>query len=69
MDIIGVRIEEAYVVTEIALSELKLLKKALDNTTLNYNSEKEDEVQYYATYMHFYEFIKGAIEGCEDESV
>jgi len=69
MDIVGVRIEEAYVISEFSLTELKLLKKALDNTTLNYNSENDADLEYYTKYMQFYDFINGAIAGCEDESV
>ena len=64
MDIVGVRVEEAYVACEISLTEMKLLKKALDNCTLNYDSSKEEEVSYYTSFMSFYamidEFIKEA---------
>ena len=54
MDIVGVRVEEAYVAFEISLTEIKNLKKALDNCTLNYDSKKEDDMKYYTAFMSFY---------------
>ena len=65
MEIVGVRVEEAYVACEISLTEIKLLKLALDNSTLNYDSSKEDEVMYYSAFMNFYNMIDGFIKEAE----
>ncbi len=69
MDIVGVRVEEAYVACEISLTELKLLKKALDNCTLNYDSSKEEEAKYYTAFMGFYTMIDDFIKDAENDQL
>ena len=67
MDIVGVRVEEAYVALEISLTEIKNLKKALDNCTLNYDSSKEDESLYYVAFMSFYGMIDDFLKEAEKD--
>ena len=57
MDIVGYRVEEAYVALEVSLTEMKLLKKALDNCSLSYDSSLEEEKEYYVAFMNFYEIL------------
>ena len=68
MEILDVVVAEMHVNMDISLTELKLLKQAMDNCTVSYNSLNPDEVEYYATFMEFYEMLKGMIEGAENVS-
>lgn len=63
---LGVRAEEVHVVIEISVTELKLLKKALDNSTISYDSSNEEQKKYYEKYIEFYEFLSGSIKGAEN---
>ena len=69
MDIVGVRVEEAYVACEISLTEIKNLKKALDNCTLNYDSKKEEELEYYSSFMNFYNMIDSFLKDAENDQL
>lgn len=69
MDIVGVRVEEAYVACEISLTEIKLLKKALDNCTLNYDSSKEEDMKYYTAFMDFYGLLDDFLKDAENDHV
>jgi hypothetical protein len=65
MDIVGFRVEEAYVAIEISLSEIKKLKKALDNSTLNYDSTVKEQKDYYDSFMGFYNLLKDSLKELE----
>ena len=68
MDIVGFRVEEAYIGFEIPLSELKELKKAMDNSTVEFDSTKEEHRVYHEVYMNFYNMVKDALGELESES-
>lgn len=67
MDIIGVRVEEAYVAIEFSLSESKNLKKALDNCTINFDSTKEEDVRYHTAFMDLYNMLDDFIKEVEKD--
>ena len=66
MEILDVVVAEMHVNMDISLTELKLLKQAMDNSTVSYNSSKEPEVAYHACFFQFYEIVKGIVEGAEN---
>ena len=66
MEILDVVVAEMHVNMDISLTELKLLKQAMDNCTVSYNSSNESEVAYHACFFQFYEFVKGVVEGAEN---
>ena len=68
MEIIDVVVAEMHVNMGLSLTELKLLKNAMDNCTVSYNSSNSSEAAYHACFLQFYEFIKGVIEGAENVS-
>lgn len=68
MQIIDMVVAEMHVNIDLKLTEIIKLKAAMDNCTVSYNSLNPDEVEYYATFMEFYEMLKGMIEGAENVS-
>lgn len=68
MDIVGFRVEEAFIGFEIPLSELRELKKAMDNTTVEFDSTKEEEKRYHEVYMNFYTMVADSLKELESES-
>ena len=68
MEIIDVVVAEMHVNMGLSLTELKLLKNAMDNCTVSYNSSNSSEAAYHACFLQFYEFVKGVIEGAENVS-
>lgn len=68
MEILDVVVAEMHVNMDISLTELKLLKQAMDNCTVSYNSSNESEVAYHACFFRFYDIVKGIVEGAENVS-
>ena len=66
MQVVDIVVAEMHVNVDLALTELKLLKKAMDNCTVSYNSSKPEDVEYYTSFMTFYELVKGIVEGADN---
>lgn len=65
MELKNIVVAEAHVELSLTLTETKNLIRALDNSELSYDSQKQDEVDYHSTIMMFYEFLSGVVEGLE----
>ena len=66
MQVVDIVVAEMHVNVDLTLTELKLLKKAMDNCTVSYNSSNKEDVEYYTTFMSFYELTKGIVEGADN---
>ena len=65
MELKNIVVAEAHVELSLTLTETKNLIRALDNSELSYDSQKQDEVAYHSTIMMFYEFLSGVVQGLE----
>lgn len=59
----GIRVQEAFVMTEFSLSEIKLLLEAMNRTEITCNLNDEKEAEYHKAYFGLYEFLKESLEG------
>ena len=66
MQVVDIVVAEMHVNVDLTLTELKLLKKAMDNCTVSYNSSNTEDTEYYSAFMAFYEFTKGIVEGADN---
>ena len=66
MQVVDIVVAEMHVNVDLTLTELKLLKKAMDNCTVSYNSSNNTDVEYYTAFMSFYELAKGIVEGADN---
>lgn len=66
MEILDVVVAEMHVNIDLSLTEIKLLKKALDNCTVSYNSSNETDVEYHKCFITFYDVLNGLVMGAEN---
>jgi len=68
MDIVNVQVRDVVFDIEFSLTELILLEKALNNTTLDLSSftNVEEKIQVEESLTGFYDLIVSAIKGNED---
>ena len=69
MFITDVQVRDVVFQIEFTLEEVKLLKKALENTTLELSSipDQNEKQEVSSALNGLYEVFKGAVNGAEDE--
>lgn len=63
MRVVNVEAREVHVHMDFALSDLVKIRHILDMAVLNYNSQKEDDVEAMAVFKEFYGTIEKLTEG------
>lgn len=71
MIINGFKVRDVVVEIEFTLTELQILKNALDNTELDISkvSDPDKKVSYSTTLNTFYDLISDAVEGAKKDGI
>ena len=71
MNITSLKVRDVVVEIEFTLTELQILKNALDNTELDISkvSDPDKKVSYSTTLNSFYDLISEAVEGAKKDGI